>query len=311
MAEKDKAPEVPMADDESIVPPVDEDTADMPLEPEPVHLTEVDLASNPCPTTLTKVSEPPSASIAQATPITSTIGSSEAASDFSAATLEGNMHFDPLYLMRLAAQGTIPISKRSNNARTSESSSTPWVIVFSKDLCTTVDKDLDCQIRDLMGKIRGHQEKLSPNQDSGLSQFWQWYENNSRVLGQLQEIEKAVDEIVSKQQECHNKLVTSSSELELLDKAMTAGSQSIQDVTKKIEYLEKQLAERKKQNLEEAYSQCDATKRDVILKVQEVSSTFIKAKFEVEEQSSRQKVLEMEQDNLRVPFESLKSSPPF
>lgn len=53
--------EVPMTDDEPIVPLVYEDTTDMPLELKPVHSTEVGFASNPGPTTLPEVGELPSA----------------------------------------------------------------------------------------------------------------------------------------------------------------------------------------------------------------------------------------------------------
>lgn len=107
-------------------------------------------------------------------------------------------------------------------------------------------------------KIWHQQDKLTLNQDSGLKTFYKWYEGNVEILSQLQQVDQTIYEAISEQVNYSFTLVTSKSELDVIDKAISRGDKWLEKVKKNIKELEEQLAKAKKeeQELEKARSKC-------------------------------------------------------
>lgn len=107
-------------------------------------------------------------------------------------------------------------------------------------------------------KIWHQQDKLTLNQDPGLKTFYKWYEGNVEILSQLQQVDQTIYEAISEQVNYSNTLVTSKSELDVIDKAISRGDKWLEKVKNNIKELEEQLAKAKKeeQELEKARSKC-------------------------------------------------------
>ncbi|KAJ1408702.1 putative TMV resistance protein N-like isoform X1 [Sesbania bispinosa] len=158
---------------------------------------------------------------------------------------------DPFSIINSLLEGTLFSSKLSLSTKTSESSTHHRVqalvgklrhLVFSQDLMTTLNDDINCQIRDILVEIKKLPEGLPLEQDEDLGVFCSWYDSLTLTLNRINENEALQETVEKDEKALRVQLLQKNSKFQSSYESLLKGESRTEVLGMEIEDLKQQLA---------------------------------------------------------------------